>query len=154
MLQFSLTHFWQKFREINFLLKNFTLNWFDEKNFHGSEFLVFPQCDTQNCGNYDRSFSAMIFSQKFCQINALLKNFTINRFDGKNSRGSEILVFPHTQWHTLTVWKLRKFSLTLFSQKFRESNCFTKEITTLRYWIDVPVRVFFWRKKNHPVCPY
>ena len=28
-----------------------------------------------------------------------------------------------------TVWKLRKFSLTLFWQKFRESNVFTKEIT-------------------------
>ena len=27
---------------------------------------------------------------------------------------------------TLTVWKLQKFSLTLFSEKFRES--FTKEI--------------------------
>ena len=28
-----------------------------------------------------------------------------------------------------TVWKLRKFTLTLFWQKFRESNIFTKEIT-------------------------
>ena len=28
------------------LLKNFTVNWFDERNFawHGSEFLVFPHC--------------------------------------------------------------------------------------------------------------
>ena len=28
-----------------------------------------------------------------------------------------------------TLWKLRKFSLTQFSQKFRESNVFTKEYT-------------------------
>ena len=28
-----------------------------------------------------------------------------------------------------TVWKLRKFTLTHFWQKFRESNTFTKEIT-------------------------
>ena len=28
-----------------------------------------------------------------------------------------------------TVWKLRKFTLTLFWQKSRESNGFTKEIT-------------------------
>ena len=27
------------------------------------------------------------------------------------------------------VWKLQKFSLTLFSQKFRESDGFTNEIT-------------------------
>ena len=37
---FTANIFSQKFREINFLLKNFTLNWFDEKNFHGNEFLV------------------------------------------------------------------------------------------------------------------
>ena len=27
------------------------------------------------------------------------------------------------------MWKLRKFTLTLFWQKFRESNGFTKEVT-------------------------
>ena len=34
-------------------------------------------------------------------------------------------------FHTVscTVWKLREFSLTLFWQKFRESNVYTKEIT-------------------------
>ena len=32
------------------------------------------------------------------------------------------------------VWKLQKFSLTLCSQKFRESNCFTKEITKYLIW--------------------
>ena len=32
--------FMWKFRES----KCFTLNWFDEKNLHGSEFLVFPHC--------------------------------------------------------------------------------------------------------------
>ena len=31
--------------------------------------------------------------------------------------------------HCNSVWKLRKFSLTLFCQKFHESNIFTKEIT-------------------------
>ena len=28
-----------------------------------------------------------------------------------------------------TVWKLRKFTVTLFWQRFRESNGFTREIT-------------------------
>ena len=41
---FTATFFSQKFRESNFLQKNFTLNWFDEKNLHGREFLVFPHC--------------------------------------------------------------------------------------------------------------
>ena len=41
---FTATIFSQKFREINFLLKNFTLSWFDEKKLDGSEFLVFPHC--------------------------------------------------------------------------------------------------------------
>ena len=27
------------------------------------------------------------------------------------------------------MWKLRKFAVTLFRQKFRESNVFTKEVT-------------------------
>ena len=30
-----------------------------------------------------RNFTATVFSQKICQINVLLKNFTINCFDGK-----------------------------------------------------------------------
>ena len=68
--------------------------------------------------------AATIFSQIFRQINVLLKNFTINWFDGKNLHGSESLVFPHYDVH-ITVWKLREFSLTHFWQKFRESNGFT-----------------------------
>ena len=42
-----------------------------------------------------------------------------------------------------TVWKLQKFSLTLFSQKFRESNGFTKEITKELNW-----RNFFSVREN------
>ena len=36
--------FLQNFRENDIFLQNFTLNWFDERILHGSEFLVFPQC--------------------------------------------------------------------------------------------------------------
>ena len=36
--------FHKKFREINFLLKNCTLSWFDKKNCMATEFLIFPQC--------------------------------------------------------------------------------------------------------------
>ena len=35
----------------------------------------------------------------------------------------------HTVYYLFTVWKLRKFTLTHFWQKFRETNVFTIEIT-------------------------
>ena len=47
------------------------------------KFVVFPHC------------VPWFFLQKFCQINVLLENFTINWFDVKNLTGSEFLVFPH-----------------------------------------------------------
>ena len=40
-----------------------------------------------------RTFTNTGFSQNFRQINVLLKNFTLNRFDGKNLRGSEFFAF-------------------------------------------------------------
>ena len=48
------------------------------------------------------------------------------------------LFFPYLLFSALfyllcsffTVWKLRKFTLTLLWQKFRESNTFAKELTT------------------------
>ena len=42
-----------------------------------------------------RKYCATVFSQKFRQINGLLKNFTVNWFDGKNLRGREFLVYRH-----------------------------------------------------------
>ena len=45
-------------------------------------------------------------------------------------RGSE---FP-------TLWKLRKFTLTLFWQKFRESDGFTNKITT--YIVDLTKKIW------------
>ena len=35
--------------------------------------------------------------------------------------------FHNVMYHS-TVWEMQKFSLTLFSQKFRESNCLTKKL--------------------------
>ena len=37
--------FSQKFRQINVLLNNFTINWFDGKILHGREFFLFPHCE-------------------------------------------------------------------------------------------------------------
>ena len=65
------------------------------------------------------------------------ESFTKNCFiEFKDVATEEDIEFCHTPMviknHKLlshTVWKLKKFSLTLFSQKFRETNGFTKEIT-------------------------
>ena len=47
-----------------------------------------------------------------------------------------------------TVWKLRKFTFTLFWQKFRESKKFTKEI----YWI-VDLTKFFFSEREFMQFP-
>ena len=64
----------------------------------------------------------------------------------KKFRGSEFIIFFHTVEkreshcrHTL-LWKLLKFTLTIFSQIFRESNTFTKEITKALIWRNI----FWW----------
>ena len=75
----------------------------------------------------------------------------------KKFRGSEFIIFFHTVEkreshcrHTL-LWKLLKFTLTIFSQIFRESNTFTKEITKALIWRNIfYVRVFF--TFFHTVC--
>ena len=55
---------------------------------------------------------------------------------------SKFFVFPHCAM--CTVWKLQKFSLTHFWQKFRESNGFTKWITKELIWRNIfLVRVNF-----------
>ena len=39
--------------------------------------------------------------------------------------------------HSVTVWKLREFTLTLFWQKFRESNVFIRGITKESVWRNI-----------------
>ena len=66
---FTATIFSQKFRESNFLLINFTINWFDEKNLYGSEFLVFPHCEILVFG-VSRIISTWLKSIKSFQIDS------------------------------------------------------------------------------------
>ena len=95
-----------------------TKYFFDER-----EFLVFPYCD---CGTYGNLLSRL-FEKNFVKVTFSLKKLLKNWFHGKKFRWERILRFPHCA--LCTVWKLRKFSLTLFWQKFRETNSLTKEIT-------------------------
>ena len=53
---------------------------------------------------------------------------------------SRIFAISHLDFRTSfnhTVWKLWNFSLTLFRQKFRESNGFTKQITIELIWRNI-----------------
>ena len=74
-----------------------------------------------------RNFIATVFSQKFRQINVLLKNFTINWFDGKKFAWQWICRFSTVWWaHSAEICK---FSPQDFLQKknrqinFKELYC-------------------------------
>ena len=59
-----------------------------------------------------------------------------------------VYIFPENssnQSCAFTVWKLRKFSLTLFWQKFRESNVFTKELKLI--WRNILSVI--WERISH-----
>ena len=77
---------------------------FSSKNVTFTKFLS-EKCDSNTLWKF-LNFAATVFSQKLRQINVLrvlLKNITINWFDGKNLHGREFLVFPHCvfQWISL-----------------------------------------------------
>ena len=55
LFEFIATVFLQKFRQINVLQKNFTINSFDEKKL--CEFLVFPHCCGEEINEYYFIFS-------------------------------------------------------------------------------------------------
>ena len=121
LLNFTATNFSQKFRESTGLLKNFTLNWFDEKNLHGSEFFVFPHC--AQCGKTKNLVSPRKYPKKFRQIwwkNSLLlfSNFSVIQFhelwqikeekksfwDAFSSFSSYSYYLCHRNFLTLPLW--------------------------------------------------
>ena len=48
---------------------------------------------------------------------------------GKHGPKGSFEAFYRTHFFCLNLWKLQKFSFTLFSQKFREINGFSNKIT-------------------------
>ena len=65
------------------------------------------------------------FCKYFVKAMVLLKKLLNSWFDENFFQWERIYRFPHCA----VVWKLQKFTLTIVWQKFRENNCFTKEIT-------------------------
>ena len=75
---FTATIFRKKFRESNFLLKNFAQNWFDGKNVHGIEFLVFTHCEVAT--HIDEIIESpesqcVILNMETCKIHSHRKKF-------------------------------------------------------------------------------
>ena len=94
---FTATILSQKFREINFLLKNFTLNWLDEKNLYGSEFLVFLHTLCERTVRKLRIFSLTLFWKNFVKATILLKKLSNKWFDEIffSVNESKFYIFPH-----------------------------------------------------------
>ena len=88
------------------------------------------------CGNCCDLVSH-IFGKNFVKLTVLLRKLQKSWFNEIFFGETKFFVFSTL---CVTVWKLQKFSLTPFWQKFRESNCFTKEITkeliSRKKWFD------------------
>ena len=87
--EFYSTFFLIKFRQINVLLKNFTLNWFDGKNLHS----------VKNTRFFSRAFLAKIsWNQQFYYVKKLL-----SWFDEIFFRWEWIFHFPHRDLQTVQI---------------------------------------------------
>ena len=109
-----LSHFFGKnFVKATHLLKS----WFDGKTlmrvfsfFH--TVLCYPHCVLAAVRKL-WNFTATIFSRKYRESNFLLKNFTLNWFDGKKIawHGSNFLVFLHEQFNSVSLKIFRQINL-------------------------------------------
>ena len=110
LLNFTATAFSLKFRQINVLLKNFTINWFDEQKLHGMA-VNFTFCHTAQCGKCCDLVSH-IFGKNFVKVTFLqeiTKCLTIYLFGE-----TKFFIFPHCalwQWINLlfTLWYIHNF---------------------------------------------
>ena len=80
-------------------------------------------CKLQKCVGFFFLFGNLVIF--FCEINIINVNVVFTKYLPKNN-----------EMHS-AVWKLRKFTITHFWQKFREINVFSKEVT----------KELIWRKK-------
>ena len=72
--------------------------------------------------------SSTVFVRKNHHFVREIDDFTIKEVTKKLILRNFLIVIAFYSTFA-TVWKLQKFSVTLFPQKFRESNGLTKEIT-------------------------
>ena len=82
---FNATVFSHIFRQINVLLKNFTVNHFDEKKLYSS-FLVFPQCIVTVWKKEKFTLTKLFFRQINSLVTYLLKPLLSRNFFQKSSR--------------------------------------------------------------------
>ena len=80
-----------------------------------------------SCDSVLKNEEFTLTEKEFRQINYLAISL-VNRYFHEifAKKASEQISEISTLGCGNTVWKLRNFTATIFSQKFRESNCFTK----------------------------
>ena len=119
----------------------FSSNWFTVKFF--SKTLIWRKicekivaavklCIAQ-CGNYGNLLS-LFYGKNFVKVTFLLRNHVLDRWFDEFFFNETRVNFCNFYNYNITVWKL---CLTLFWQKFRESNVFTKQITKKLIWRNI-----------------
>ena len=113
------------------------------------------------------SFVNALLSRNFCSksVRVNFSNFQTVSFGASGRSGFQLNLSDvffsnffrqncHHKWlHQRTVWKLLKFTLPLFSQKFRESNVFTKVVAKELlsqnvFWVRVNFSTQIFREIN------
>ena len=125
--------FSQKFRQINVLLKNFTVNWFDGRKFAWqliSRFSTLHCVGNPQCGNFRNLLS--LFWQQFRETNFILKKLLKSWF-------GEIflLTVNFSFYHTV------KSTLTHLDKNFVKLTFLLKEVTIELIWRKKSVRENF-----------
>ena len=125
----------------NFYLRLGYWNWFHWP-------WVERECQNPNCRNQNHDsrentqFSFLLSKIRYAIVTSIqpdLHNFPWKRSSSYGRKKTWLIsrkmlvstwkeISSRTVCTMCTLWKMQKFSLTLFSQKFRESNGFTKEI--------------------------
>ena len=137
LLKFTRTIFSQKFREINSLLKNFILNWIDEKNIYlnAFDFLVFPHYCVYTAVWSLRNFC--IIWELFREINFIVKLFTKKLFSRKLFKKSWYKKFLNS-----TQWCVQRFH-DLFNNLVKSNCCKLISRHFPHFQIDVNFRLSF-----------
>ena len=118
LLPYKTLVFSQKFRQIDVLLKNLTINWIDGKNLHGSEFMA-NSCGMKITEIYSVSLS---FDKNFVKATFLLKKllkleervdftkyFLVRENFHTTTVENELFTFSKLSWY-INEWKFWRLS--------------------------------------------
>ena len=119
------SHFWQKFRESNFLLKKLLKSWFNEISFGATKFstLCSDNITVSQCGKTKNLVSPRkcLFRQINSLVISILKTHVIHDIFAKNVRLNRSNLLTHWELVNTSKWKcdrLRIYFVSRFFGKF------------------------------------